>query len=326
MPQIGNHNHVPGAFSAPTGPTSIRTQRQMISNMEDPEAEPVDIRESYWSDIGNVIQASKNDNHLVIVMGDFNESLFGGRRHALADLCKKHNLVDPIQLKHAQHCDTPTFIHGSHRIDYIVMDESLMDGCVRCGILPFDPAFSPSHRAVYCDISLDAVFGTPAVNLISSRTRLITPSDQRTCEHLLTILGQSDAQSLIGVQMQITPTNVKNMELPTQMARSFAAIDKDFRSALIQAESVKSPKYYAPWSKQLMQQWPAASFGRWYMLQQDSKLTSRTSSSLSRTNGILTCLLPLVTIEEAKIGLRDAQNALKIGQIKRTPTASSNVG
>ena len=40
-------------FSAPTGPTSIRTQRQMVSNMEDPEATPVDIRESYWSDISS---------------------------------------------------------------------------------------------------------------------------------------------------------------------------------------------------------------------------------------------------------------------------------
>ena len=124
-------------------------------------------------------------------MGDFNESLFGGRRHALADLCKKHNFWIQFSLQHAKHCDTPTFIHGSHRIDYIVMDEHLMDGCTRCGILPFDPALSPSHRAVFCDISLDAIFGTPAVNLTSSRTRLITPSDQNTCEHLLTILDNA---------------------------------------------------------------------------------------------------------------------------------------
>ena len=100
----GNHSHNLAIittyqvhFSSPTGPTSIRTQRQMISNMDDPEADIIDIRESYWTDIGNVIKTLKDDNHLVILMGDFNESLFGGRRHALQISAKNTILLTRLQ-------------------------------------------------------------------------------------------------------------------------------------------------------------------------------------------------------------------------------------
>ena len=104
----------------------------------------------------------------------------------------------------------------------------------------------------------------------------------------------------------------RNMVQQTQMAKHLQQLIKTFDSALLQAESVKSPKYSAPWSRQLH-----AAVARLSLLENGICVGTiqhrffTQSSSISQKNGTLTCLHQSITIQEAKIGLRDAQNALK---------------
>ena len=104
----------------------------------------------------------------------------------------------------------------------------------------------------------------------------------------------------------------------------FAAIDKDFRSALIQAESVKSPKYFAPWSKQLHAAVACCQFWKMIYASARFKIDFTDKLKLISDKWDIDMPSPLITIEEAKIGLRKLKMLLN-GQNQRTSTPSSNV-
>ena len=55
-----------------------------------------------------LINNLQDSNHKVVLMGDFNESIYSGRRKDLADLTTTCGLVDPCYTI----CpDTPTLLH-----------------------------------------------------------------------------------------------------------------------------------------------------------------------------------------------------------------------
>ena len=168
-------------FDAPAGPTSIRTQRDAVTQIKSPSVTQVDTRATFWKDMIILINNLHDMGHKVMLMGDFNESLYTGRRRDLSNLATICGLVDPLHITCPDAANAPTFLRGSHRIDFILVDDDIAHGIVGCGILAPNPALSPAHRAVFCDISFDAIFGMPAVTLQTRLNRTVTPTNIRAC-------------------------------------------------------------------------------------------------------------------------------------------------
>ena len=57
---------------------------------------------------------------------------------------------------------TATHISGN-RIDYILMSPDLAAGTIASGILPLNHHIISDHRASYCDIDVQTLFGNPRI-------------------------------------------------------------------------------------------------------------------------------------------------------------------
>ena len=147
------------------------------------------VRRHHSHDLVEYVQSLQQDNHSLIIAGDFNESLDSDGA-GMTRLCTQCNLVDPI-LTLSGETEFATYIRGTTVIDYILVSTDLMPAIKRCGYEPFQAHFVGDHRGVYLDIETEALFGDlPPLAKLSSRDLVSTKPHQITqywnhkCKHL----------------------------------------------------------------------------------------------------------------------------------------------
>ena len=252
----------------------------------------------------------QDSNHRVVILGDFNESLYSGRRTDLANLATACGLIDPMQMICPQSANAPTFLRGSHRIDYILVDEDIVHGVTGFGLMAPNPALSPSHRGVFCDISFDAIFGMPAATVPSRMTRTVTNNNIPACIEMLDKLRINMVSQSLIPRCHALLENVRKYGATDENGREFANIDKVFRNSLLAVERSGSVGYMSPWSKKLQHSvnvckyWKAASMQLRYGID---------CSKLINDLGICEGLPTTITVEKrvALQNLRIAQWALR---------------
>ena len=219
--------------------------------MANPEQNPSRLESGFWKDLTMLIQNLQDSNHKIILMGDFNESIYSGRRKELSALVTTCGLIDPMFTTCPDGANAPTFFRGSHRIDYVLVDEDIQHAVVGCGILAPNPALSPAHRAVFCDVSLDAIFGMPASALPSRLNRTVTTTNIPACMAMLKQLRTSMTSHSLVQRCHDLLDNVVKYGASDTNGTEFASIDRYFREALLSVERAGSIEYTSPWSKKL---------------------------------------------------------------------------
>ena len=132
---------------------------------------PHKVRKHFAEDLCKFVKACKQNNKLVIVGGDFNETL-GDTIDGLTKLCNECDLVDVHNNKHGTDTHTfKTFIRGNKCIDYILADSELLSSVKRCGYKPFKIRIDGDHRGVYIDVNIRMFFGSNTTPLAPSKAR-----------------------------------------------------------------------------------------------------------------------------------------------------------
>ena len=153
-----------------TGSTTATTKQHSMLQQEG-RHNPHRVRHHFAQDLCKFVKDCKNNKELVVVGGDFNETL-GDSMDGLTKLCNDCGLVDVHSSRHGT--DTHTFnthIRGSKCIDYVLADPDLMASVQRCGYEPFRIRILGDHRGVYMDVNTRMFFGSDTIPMAPPKSR-----------------------------------------------------------------------------------------------------------------------------------------------------------
>jgi hypothetical protein len=145
----------------------------------------VDLRKRFCTDLTVTIRELHRQNHIVILMGDFNDdlNLTGGQINTMLRDCGLANVI------HQAHGETvklpPTYHRGSKCLDLIAITDNdrVPKECVRrAGYLPFYHYFCTDHRLIFCDIDLKMLFGRIQPEFHRFLRRPFTTKNVEKCE------------------------------------------------------------------------------------------------------------------------------------------------
>ena len=154
------------------GPTTATAQQYSLLKQHN-KYQPQKVRHHYSMDLVAFVKECQNNEELVCVGGDFNETL-GDEDNGLTRLMNQCGLVDVHYETHG--IDTHTFNthkRGSRCIDYALMDPALMDSIEACGYMPFKYRIQSDHRGVYLDVITNQFFGSTTIPLPPAQLRLL---------------------------------------------------------------------------------------------------------------------------------------------------------
>jgi hypothetical protein len=160
----------------------------------------VDLRKCFCQDLTCTIRQLHSDNHIVVLMGDFNDDLniYGGQINTMLRDCGLANAVNQvygsdIQLPH-------TYNRGSKCLDLIAITDDISvpkHSIKSAGYLPFYHQFCSDHRLVFCDIDMSVLFGHVQPDLTRFLRRPFTTNNVDKCERFKTIVCELYTKSNI---------------------------------------------------------------------------------------------------------------------------------
>jgi ribonuclease HI len=133
--------------------TSSTTYRQQTIMLTEEGFINPDPRKFFIDDIIIMLQSYQlDDNNYTILMMDANENV-NDSEGGLARLIQDTNLIDVFSLIGTEECNTPTYVRGNKKIDYILTSESLSPFIKNVGCLPFYIYNNSDHRGLFIDVS-----------------------------------------------------------------------------------------------------------------------------------------------------------------------------
>jgi hypothetical protein len=122
----------------------------------------VNLRAQFCKDMVKLVRELHSKNHIVILMGDFNDNLnlpSGQVNTMLRDCCLRNTIIDSTR-----QCGSlpSTYDHGKTCLDMIAITNHprIPTSIVKAaGFFPHYHFFQTDHRAIYCDIDTSVLFG-----------------------------------------------------------------------------------------------------------------------------------------------------------------------
>jgi hypothetical protein len=177
---------------------TISHQQQL--DIEEEGSRMINLQKQFCSDIVSTIQSLHQNGHIVILMGDFNKDL-NIRSNQVNTMLRDCGLVNVFTQVHGHNTPLPaTYDRGKKCLDTIAItdSENIPKSCItRAGFLPFYHEFCSDHRAVFCDINTDVLFGKIQPDKMNVSTRLFTTNNIKQCEKFKQILRKLYKKSKI---------------------------------------------------------------------------------------------------------------------------------
>ena len=139
-----------------SGPTTYATQLLSLY-LSQGRANPHKLRHHHTEDLITFVKECQAAGESILVAGDFNEAL-GLQSQGMTRLCTECSLIDATMNKHMA-TNFTTYQSGTSVLDYILMDEALLETVTHCGYEPFKINILSDHRGVYVDFSTHHLFG-----------------------------------------------------------------------------------------------------------------------------------------------------------------------
>ena len=228
------------------GPTKAITQQySMLEGMG--RHQPHRVRHHHVKDLVQFVQSCKDQGDLVVVAGDFNETI-GDNGGGLTRLCSDLGLQDPTFERHG--CTNfNSHSRGSKCIDYILVDPELMPSITACGYAPFNSHIVSDHRCVYIDVNTSLFFGSATVPLPRCNPRDYSSQNIHQTkpyfEHLDKHLQDHNWYEKIKTLQHCIDTNTRDDDLAEDLDRR--------RIAACQYAGSHLKKYpHVPWSPEVV--------------------------------------------------------------------------
>jgi ribonuclease HI len=170
------------------GHTAWHQQRNALNKQERSNEHP---RTAFINDLIQFIKNQQSSKKDIIVGGDWNDYL-ESPRSSIKQLCTTLNLVDPWILYNPQYQDFPTYERGQHRIDSILISQSLLPALRNIQYTPIGWINNSDHRGILVEWETTLLFGqvnhkidTRCPRSLSSKDRQqVTTYVETTHQHL----------------------------------------------------------------------------------------------------------------------------------------------
>lgn len=208
---------------------TVHAQQTSILLSEDDNRKP---RKAFIDDLDKFIGELKAEGNQIILLGDFNEDLYE-HNSGMKKLMINNNLCD-LMWKSLKVDKFSTYIGGTKRIDYVLVDHDIYHCMLNACYEPFKYRNKGDHRTMVIDFDSDKLFGNPTYNIFTPLQREINSKDidnvQKYCkarlEYLMDHNFDSRLQAVIG-------------NWDKEKAES---LDNDFQRACIHAASICKKK------------------------------------------------------------------------------------
>jgi hypothetical protein len=172
---------------APTKPenrTGFATWHQQETLLSQQHRQNTHPPTNFCKDLQSLIKHLQDNHHLIILGGDFNESLSDPRSKMLS-LAMSCNLIDPWVQTFPNQKPPRTFIGGTKQIDFILMSGELFPAVSAIGYSPFYTTGFSDHRNMFIDLDTSKLFGDPHAKLAQEMRRGINTKDRTTVREYL---------------------------------------------------------------------------------------------------------------------------------------------
>ena len=207
------------------GPRSIFSQQQAIIVRDDIEND--DPRELLWEDLGEEIRHYRGNGCLILLMGDFNCSLYS-ERDRFKRFCADHNLVDPMASLMPDEKNEATFLLGSNRIDYILIEQELLQHVRGFGLTGITEPFISDHRAVFLDIDFGTLLRETMAPLVKSSRRMVTSKVDVRTKKFITLVGEAMRDQRILERCSAILNEAATIGPVDSVGKAFTILDRDF--------------------------------------------------------------------------------------------------
>lgn len=157
------------------GGTAWHQQRRALDQQQRQTEHP---RDAFIHDLKHFITTLQQKDHDIIVGGDWNETL-NSPNSKVMKLCTEHGLVDPWLHLHPNQADFATHERGSHRIDSVLISQSLLPMVESISYSPVGMIQNNDHRTILLQMSMTKVFGKTSISLTKLHERSVRSNDKQ---------------------------------------------------------------------------------------------------------------------------------------------------
>ena len=216
--------------------------------------------------------------------------------------------MDPLEQILPEKKNTATHIMGSSRIDYILVEPSIMPHIRAFGLTAISDPFVSDHRATFMDLDFTSMFGEKLAPIVKGGKRMVTTKiDKRTPIFLRHVGVAMEKQRIIERCQNILKTAASVGPIES-VGQSFALLDRDVRHILLKSEEKAGRNPGGKdWSSDLQVALLECRFWRTYLLK--GIKNPKTVLAISKRLGWQE--IPKVDEFEAKSRLLDALRKVK---------------
>jgi hypothetical protein len=276
-----------------------------------------------FKDLGARIKKLIGQGEEIILMIDANESL-SDSRSKFTGWTNANKLVDILVQQHGTEGEPATYAGGSKRIDYIMMTPKIAEFVEAAGILELKAYSDSDHRALYADIDMAAFLGGKPSPLENSTLRGISSGDPRAVKQYTEALEKELRESRIEERMAEVLTNIENNGGVASEAHraSMEELEESFSEARIKSEKKCKHIRSHPWSPTLRSAREDVRYWKLWVSQYKLEMdfTQQRVEISEQAHERETTVHKDMTVEKAKVGLREAKRTLKQATINAKKT------
>ena len=228
-----------------SGVNTIFTQQWTalrIAGDEHPE-----VRQSFYTDLTEFIQARKDPNHKVVVMIDANGHP-DDKDSEIPKFLQDNDLGDVHAYVHPEMETPATWDRGRKQIDFMFASLSILPFITAAGFLAFGDATKSDHRGMFCDLDMMRTLGDTPAHLISPVQRMLHSNNPQSVAKYKEHLAQYfDSHNIDDRVRQID--HVPIARLQAHLRR----LDNDITRGMLYAERQCTNRHNLPWSPKLKQ-------------------------------------------------------------------------
>jgi hypothetical protein len=203
-------------------------------------------RKQTIDDLNDDIQRRRNNQGTVIIVGDLNEQI-SDDPNLIASTCAQFNLFDALEYHHGDTAMVPTYICGSKRLDYGILQQELQPFLLASGLNMFNECVYSDHRASFLDINLRAYLGDCVPKLAPVQQRSVSSKSQ-SVDRFVSKVYSHQSENKVLHQYQEFLLDVDGMDKPWVQANK---LDDMLGQALATAEKHCAVRPAEPWSAKL---------------------------------------------------------------------------
>ena len=228
--------------SDPTkGETTAYKQQQKMLRYANKSEDP---RYHFKQDLKLFVTKLQEDNHYIILMGDFNDHMHKNQESFSACI-KELKLADPMTQLHNLEEEVSTYSRGPNRVDFMFVSDEVLPFVNACGYDAFNENVFSDHRLMFLDID-KKLFNSENAKQHERQQRGVNSANPSS---IIKYVTASHEKAKAGKFMEKIKTIANLQEPDHQLVK---ALDRELGKAMKYADTKCMHRYAEPFSENIL--------------------------------------------------------------------------